>query len=459
MTFRRRLSTALRRRGRASPSLLGLAAAPTSPCGHSCAARSTPSCASATAVQRFPTACRLRAARAGRPRAVAGAPAAARGRVQFVAPSAAEHPVARRRTIRRRATARPEARAERAPFFRTDMSPASPSASYGAAPGRRRGAGRPAADEVDHAAARVCAPARVVRRSAVVSLRRSLGAWSSRASLRPVRRCTRATTERSPAPDLAHGADAGDATTSSAGSLARSTRRSTRSSGRSPRSASSWPTRRTSCGPRSPASGRTSRCCSRSAELHEERRELLDDVVSRLDELTLLVDDSSTSRAGRAGRGLRGSRPCTSWSRRRRRGPGACARRPLRRRARAARRTRRPGRLGRAVSNLLDNAAKWSPPAGRLTCAFTTGAHRSRSWPGFTADDLPFVFDRFYRAPTRATCRAPGSGSRSSGRSPRPTEGRSRPRTRRAAAPCCGSPSTATESRSQKGAQRSGRAG
>jgi two-component system sensor histidine kinase MprB len=68
-----------------------------------------------------------------------------------------------------------------------------------------------------------------------------------------------------------------------------------------------------------------------------------------------------------------------------------------------------PSRLDRAVSNLLDNAAKWSPPGGRIVVCVSGGAVSVRDYgPGIAEADLPFVFDRFYRAP--AARGLPGSG-------------------------------------------------
>jgi two-component system, OmpR family, sensor histidine kinase MprB len=68
-----------------------------------------------------------------------------------------------------------------------------------------------------------------------------------------------------------------------------------------------------------------------------------------------------------------------------------------------------PERVGRAVMNLLDNARKWSPPGGTIEVALDDGVLRVRDHgPGFEADDLPHVFDRFYRA-EQARGR-PGSG-------------------------------------------------
>jgi two-component system, OmpR family, sensor histidine kinase MprB len=68
-----------------------------------------------------------------------------------------------------------------------------------------------------------------------------------------------------------------------------------------------------------------------------------------------------------------------------------------------------PGRLHRAVGNLLDNAEKWSPPAASIEVSARDGTVTVRDrGPGIEASDLPHVFDRFYRAPSaRGT---PGSG-------------------------------------------------
>ena len=68
-----------------------------------------------------------------------------------------------------------------------------------------------------------------------------------------------------------------------------------------------------------------------------------------------------------------------------------------------------PSTIERAVSNLLDNAAKWSPPGGEIEVTVRDGELTVRDHgPGIDADDLPFVFDRFYRAPSARGM--PGSG-------------------------------------------------
>lgn len=65
--------------------------------------------------------------------------------------------------------------------------------------------------------------------------------------------------------------------------------------------------------------------------------------------------------------------------------------------------------LERAVTNLLDNAAKWSPPGGTVTVRLSGGQLEvGDEGSGFTEQDLPHVFERFYRA---AEARGrPGSG-------------------------------------------------
>jgi two-component system sensor histidine kinase MprB len=68
-----------------------------------------------------------------------------------------------------------------------------------------------------------------------------------------------------------------------------------------------------------------------------------------------------------------------------------------------------PATLERAVGNLLDNAAKWSEPGATVEVEARDGRLVVRDHgPGIPDEDLPYVFDRFYRA--RAARGMPGSG-------------------------------------------------
>jgi two-component system, OmpR family, sensor histidine kinase MprB len=68
-----------------------------------------------------------------------------------------------------------------------------------------------------------------------------------------------------------------------------------------------------------------------------------------------------------------------------------------------------PQSLERAVTNLLDNAARWSPPGGTVDVRLSQGTLTvDDQGPGIDPADRPHVFKRFYRAEgARGT---PGSG-------------------------------------------------
>jgi two-component system sensor histidine kinase MprB len=68
-----------------------------------------------------------------------------------------------------------------------------------------------------------------------------------------------------------------------------------------------------------------------------------------------------------------------------------------------------PSTIERAIANLLDNAAKWTPPGSEVELEVRDGLVVVRDHgPGIDEEDIPYVFDRFYRA--RSARGLPGSG-------------------------------------------------
>ena len=67
--------------------------------------------------------------------------------------------------------------------------------------------------------------------------------------------------------------------------------------------------------------------------------------------------------------------------------------------------------------NLLDNAAKWSPPGGTVRVQmrpidqWSVLLEVADAGPGIAEQDLPRVFDRFYRAARRADDARLGAGA------------------------------------------------
>jgi two-component system, OmpR family, sensor histidine kinase MprB len=142
----------------------------------------------------------------------------------------------------------------------------------------------------------------------------------------------------------------------------------------------------------------------------EDREALRADMIEELDELTALVSDVVELARGTKADGLPGDVRVDeivagAAERARRRAPGLtieCRLEPTLVRGEG-------DRIARAVANLLDNAAKWSPPGGVVEVELRGGTLTVRDHgPGFREDDLPFVFDRFHRAKDARS--KPGSG-------------------------------------------------
>jgi two-component system sensor histidine kinase MprB len=141
-----------------------------------------------------------------------------------------------------------------------------------------------------------------------------------------------------------------------------------------------------------------------------ERQQMLADVVEQIEELTLLMNDLIEL--------ARGEEPHAHSEevrldllvedvveRARRHAPGATIEQELEPTILAC----VPARVERAVANLLDNAIKHSPPGAPVQVRLCARELTVRDHgPGIAAEDLPHVFDRFYRG---AEARGrPGSG-------------------------------------------------
>ena len=69
--------------------------------------------------------------------------------------------------------------------------------------------------------------------------------------------------------------------------------------------------------------------------------------------------------------------------------------------------------LARVVANLVSNAAKWSPQGAVIEVGLSIDSAAAvltvtDKGPGIAAEDLPHIFDRFYRGSTER--KVPGSG-------------------------------------------------
>jgi two-component system, OmpR family, sensor histidine kinase MprB len=70
-----------------------------------------------------------------------------------------------------------------------------------------------------------------------------------------------------------------------------------------------------------------------------------------------------------------------------------------------------PASVERAIGNILDNAAKWSPSGGEVDVRVEDGTVIVRDHgPGIDETDLPHIFDRFYRSSSARTMAGSGLG-------------------------------------------------
>jgi two-component system sensor histidine kinase MprB len=144
----------------------------------------------------------------------------------------------------------------------------------------------------------------------------------------------------------------------------------------------------------------------------EDRRELLSSVKAQMAELALLIGDLQELSRPDA---VPGSAPFQTVGlhevaehaieRARLRGPDLTIRTHLTPWYVRA----EPSSLERAVVNLLDNAVKFSPSGGTIEVILANGELTVRDQgPGIPPEDLPHVFERFWRSPSARAL--PGSG-------------------------------------------------
>jgi two-component system, OmpR family, sensor histidine kinase MprB len=144
----------------------------------------------------------------------------------------------------------------------------------------------------------------------------------------------------------------------------------------------------------------------------EERRRLLADVVEQSEELTALVADLiELARGDLPAEGADDVRLDLiveeALARARRNSPSI----EFRAKLQPATVQGAAERLHRAINNLLDNAARHSPPGGVVEVTVDDEGVRVRDHgPGVGDEDLPYVFDRFYRGANSRGSQGSGLG-------------------------------------------------
>ncbi len=141
-----------------------------------------------------------------------------------------------------------------------------------------------------------------------------------------------------------------------------------------------------------------------------ERQEVLARVTDQVAELSRLVASVTDLARGEPPAATMVSRPAQRGRRRSpRRGAARLAEDGVRRAPGGGVIEGSADRLRVAFKNLLDNAAKFGPPEGPVQVRLSGGELTVRDHgPGIADEDLPFIFDRFYRALSSRS--APGSG-------------------------------------------------
>jgi signal transduction histidine kinase len=74
-----------------------------------------------------------------------------------------------------------------------------------------------------------------------------------------------------------------------------------------------------------------------------------------------------------------------------------------------------PDRMARVLRNLFDNTARYTPPKGKVGIGVTTGTDRliidvANTARDFNSEDLPYIFERFYRGEKSRSRRHGGAG-------------------------------------------------